>query len=356
MGEIRPLILADIPAVTDLHKRIMFDRCEPSSQAERSYWEQLLFHNPWYDESIPSLVYEETGKIIGFLGVLPRRMSLNDQPIRAALSISFVVDQGSRALLAAIQLIKRFLAGPQDLSFCDQANHVSRKILEAAGYTTALPYSIYWTLPLKPGRYALSYMAKARLLAPIDIVGRPFFNALDRLAVRLPHSPFRRRAPQVSGEELTNETHLLCLAQGSTPGSLRADYDESTLEWAIHHLRMKRPYGTMRKMVLRDSRHQIIGWYIYDSKPGDVGQVVQVGANDGLIDLVLDHLFYDAWQQGCVALSGRLEPHLVKKILETLCLFQHQGWMLVHSRDPEISTAIHSGSAYLTRLEGEWSV
>ena len=35
----------------------------------------------------------------------------------------------------------------------------------------------------------------------------------------------------------------------------------------------------------------------------------------------------------------------------------HRGdrsWMLVHSRRPEVLDAIHRGTAFLTRMEGEW--
>jgi hypothetical protein len=39
------------------------------------------------------------------------------------------------------------------------------------------------------------------------------------------------------------------------------------------------------------------------------------------------------------------------------CLLHHRGyWTLVHSRNPDALEAIYRGDAFLTRLEGEWSM
>src|SRR5438046_196924 len=40
-----------------------------------AYFERIFFQNPWVDADLPSLVYEdETGRVGGFVGVVPRRM------------------------------------------------------------------------------------------------------------------------------------------------------------------------------------------------------------------------------------------------------------------------------------------
>jgi hypothetical protein len=101
--------------------------------------------------------------------------------------------------------------------------------------------------------------------------------------------------------------------------------------------------------------HGALGWYLYYAEPGGIGEVVQIAARDGSVDDVLDHLFYDAWRHGVVALSGQLQPRLLRALSDRSCLFRHGGaWMLVHARDPELISVIHRGDAFLTRLDGEW--
>ena len=71
MSAIRPFVKEDIPQVAELHERVMRDVDRPASQEKQSYWEKIFFHNPWYDEELPSLVYESRqGNIVGFLGVI----------------------------------------------------------------------------------------------------------------------------------------------------------------------------------------------------------------------------------------------------------------------------------------------
>src|SRR5579862_6063959 len=100
MGHVRPFIEEDIPQVADLHRRVFRTGDSSSSHLQesyRSYFEQIFLHNPWCDSTMPSLVYEETnGDIVGFLGVQPRRMSMNGRPVRAAVSSQFIVDPACR--------------------------------------------------------------------------------------------------------------------------------------------------------------------------------------------------------------------------------------------------------------------
>ena len=78
MGGIRALVLEDLPAVADLRRRTFrFSRWD-SAEALQAYLKTVFLENPWYDEELPSLVYEESpGKIAGFLGVVPRRCFQN---------------------------------------------------------------------------------------------------------------------------------------------------------------------------------------------------------------------------------------------------------------------------------------
>src|SRR2546428_3038603 len=177
MNPIRPFVKSDIPQVVELFQKAFFNngQARPSSSILSDYFEELFFHNPWaeeksIEEGITSLVYETSdGAVIGFIGIIPRRMLLHGRPIRAAVSMHFMVEPGSRSTLAGVQLLKAFFSGPQDLSLTDSGVAVGRKVWEGIGGATALAYSINWMRLLRPSRYALRLLARSnrrlRLLA-----------------------------------------------------------------------------------------------------------------------------------------------------------------------------------------------
>lgn len=73
------------------------------------------------------------GRILGFLGVMPRPMLFNGQLIKAAPSSQFIVAPESRSV--GVMLLRAFFEGPQDLSLTDEANSISRKLWEKIGGT-----------------------------------------------------------------------------------------------------------------------------------------------------------------------------------------------------------------------------
>src|SRR5262249_45121455 len=110
MKAVRPFVKSDIPQVVGLFQKVFFNngQAAPSSSKLSAYFEEFFFHSPWVEEEggekggaeegITSLVYEtDHGEIIGFIGVTPRRMVLRGQPIRAAVSMHFMVEPGSRS-------------------------------------------------------------------------------------------------------------------------------------------------------------------------------------------------------------------------------------------------------------------
>src|SRR5262249_8440498 len=187
MNPVRPFTKKDIPQVIELFQKVFFNNGQkaPSLPKLEAYFEEMFFHNPWTrggttewtgegteesaeestEEKITSLVYEASDSaIIGFIGIIPRRMLLHGRPIRAATSMHFMVEPGSRSTLAGVQLLKTFFSGPQDLSLTDSGGAVGRKIWEGLGGATALAYSINWMRLLRPSRYVLRLLARKNML------------------------------------------------------------------------------------------------------------------------------------------------------------------------------------------------
>src|SRR3989442_1191402 len=164
---VRPMTERDVTQVVELYERVFVRPTAGGPQSVGEYLREILFRNPWRDDALPSLVYEDgAGRIAGCLGVMPRRMLLEGRPIRAAISHTFMVEPGSRSSLAALALARAFLSGGQDLSI-PEGGSPSRRILDRFGGSTSLLFSLRWTRPLRPTRFLLSLLKRPRLAAPL---------------------------------------------------------------------------------------------------------------------------------------------------------------------------------------------
>jgi hypothetical protein len=363
MNSIRAFTKNDIPQVVNLFQKVFFNNGQtaPSSSNLSAYFEGTFFHSPWTEdgteEEIRSLVYETSdGAIVGFIGIIPRRMLLHGRPIRAAVSMHFMVEPGSRSTLAGVQLLKTFFSGPQDLSLTDSAGALGRKIWEGFGGATALAYSINWVRLLRPSRYVLRLLArKNRLLRLFAALLSPLCPIVDAMAsCALPHR-FGKPVASLHSKDLDQETLLAGIAQFPSGYALRPDYDPGSLFWLLAKAdQLARP-GVLRKVALHNDDGEMVGWYLYELSADGMGEVLQIVGRRNSFGEVLDHLFYHGRKNGAVALSGRLDPKFAQEFSDKYCFFNCGGpWTLTHSRNPEILQAIYQGDMFLTRLEGEW--
>jgi len=343
----------------------MRGRKGPAPAAVQSFFQKLYFTHPWIDKTITSLVYDDkSGKIVGFLGVIPRRMSVKGQPIRVAFGGNFVVDPAARSSLAGMRLLGAYMAGDQDLSMTDSANNVSRNLLEKLGFRTILPLSVHWARPLRPAQYAayaVSRVTGPALSAGLRFATKPFCAVADSIATRLTSSPFRQtESSSLHGSELDIETLLHCLTESRAGYSLWAEHDVASLQWLLSFMQHMPARGDLRKVVLRENSQggdsqKILGWYLYYVNPGAVGEVVQVGGERRFTKDILDHLFHDAWNHGVIALHGVVDSRWMADLSDKNCFFTCRGgWTVAHSRKPEILELLNRGDAFLSRLDGEW--
>jgi hypothetical protein len=359
MAGVRPFVESDIPLVADLIWRVLHEYTTAAPASLHVHLDDLFFHNPWAEEGIVSRVLEDAqGKITGFFGAVPRRMSVQGKTIRIAFGSNFVMDPQGRTVLAAIQLVKAFLKGPQDVSMTDSANEASRQLLRSLGFNVVPIYSLQWARPLRPARYAahaLSRLKKSGGARMAASLATPASAIADALAAGMRVSPFRQSRPATSDEELDLATLLQCLNTIPSRHWLLPEYDQTSLNWVFEFIAKRKVYGVLRKRLVRDKNGKIIGWYIYSGGRGEVGEVLQIGAESPSIGVVLDHLFYDAWQLGLIALHGRMEPQFMQELTARVCFFfRHGSWTLVNSKNSELMAMIQSGSAFFSRLEGEW--
>jgi hypothetical protein len=358
MGQIRTFVETDIARIAPLHRAVFKTDRRPGGaglEAYHAYLTRVFLENPVRDPALPSLVHEEAdGRISGFLGVVPRRLTMNGRRYQAAISSQFVVEPSSHAGLVALRLARAFLEGPQDLSISDEANDTSRKIWEGLGGTTAMLHSLYWTRPLRPARLALSMLRGHPRLAPLAFAAAPVAPVIDALATRIRHSQLHRAPRDVSvSDDLTGRAVLACLPRCTRAGSLRVDYDEAALAWVLDAAKQRKRTGSLRTTVVRKD-DRVIGWYLYHVD-GRIADVLQIASEPGRVREVLDQLFYQAGCDGAIAATGRLDPRHLQAFSDRYCLLHRRGpWVLLSTRHAELLRSFESGDASFSRLDGEW--
>src|SRR5438445_12813981 len=103
MGGLRPFVESDIPSVSDLIWKVLHQRQGPAPPTLRVHLQDLFLHNPWIDDGIVSRVFENTqGKLLGFFGAVPRRMSIQGETIRLAFGCNLLVDSERRAAVSPL--------------------------------------------------------------------------------------------------------------------------------------------------------------------------------------------------------------------------------------------------------------
>src|SRR5213082_3816482 len=82
MGRVRAFVQDDIPRVAELYWQFLQSQKGPHPPGLEEYFQEVFLHNPWFDSSIRSLVYEDGSRIVGFQGVVPRPMFMNGRAIQ----------------------------------------------------------------------------------------------------------------------------------------------------------------------------------------------------------------------------------------------------------------------------------
>jgi len=355
MGRVRTLVENDIEQVTTLH-RAVYGEETARGDLER-FLDDIFLRHPWVDDEVSSLVYEDSrGRIVGVLGAMRRPMTIEGRRLRAVVTHDFMVEQQSRATMAALELMKRMGNSQHDLRLCD-GNDKSRTLWEALDGNTSYGHSLRWVRPLRPVQFVTTYWnGKNGGHAPggLALAMRPLAKAFDAALARLQASPFHRPSPRSAESPLETADLLRGLEQMSRPYALRPCYDEPSLAWLLDVLGRGTRQGPLRRRQVTDERGAMVGWFLYRAKRGGIGEVVQIAARRDAISDVADHLFLDAWQQGCVAVSGQLQPELYRPLSQKRCFFDNAGfWLLYGTADETVREALQSGDVFLTRLECE---
>jgi hypothetical protein len=142
---LRPLERDDLPQVASLYESVSRSGSAMPPRGLAGYFERTLLDHPWVDPEIPSLVYlDGQGTVRGLIGSHVRRLSLEGRPIRMACGGQLVSDPAVRNRAAGTLLLRRFFAGPQDLTITDGATEATRRIWRGLGGSVGHLGSISW--------------------------------------------------------------------------------------------------------------------------------------------------------------------------------------------------------------------
>lgn len=351
---IRPFEEEDIPGCANLHQKVFRIEGRPGVNlpaAYDSYFRRVFLENPDRESGIRPLVCEENGAITGFLGATPRPLRFRGRPIVAVLTSQFIVDPASRSL-AGVRLLKACLTGPQEFTFADESNDVSRNLWDRLGGRTAFAHSVHWTVLLRPTQRL------AEVAAPATILGRiasPLTRALDAGLISLPKSPWRWTAP-ASLTERPLEPRDLMRFWHECQAALIPDHTEASLRWTLDRIRqLKELHGELKAVTLWAPDDKLAGAYAYHARPADMSSVVLFAAQPAWDGAVLDHLLANAAAAGLSSLSGRVPPRHIHTFSRARCLLNRRPkWTLVHSTVEPILNAALSGDDALSAIDGEW--
>jgi hypothetical protein len=365
VGEIQKFEESHIPEVAALEIKVFHQRSSATSSALEQYFAKMFFQNPWRETELSSYVYIQGGKLVGFIGVVPRPMEFNGRKILVGTSSQLMVDEtlrsasGGRGVPPGVgyALTKRFFAGPQDFSYTDGATEAACAVWTAAGAKVARLYSLEWLRVLRPVRYYQGKLSR-HPRAGFRTMARAMFAGCWLADMALSKLPFHALSPPASdlisvpagAEEL-----LQCLNEIGWQDALKPSYDSASLRWLLSEAASARHRGELRSVVVRDAGGKSAGWYVYYAKPGGVFVVLQIGAASRRMNTVLQALWRDAWEQGALAIHGQAIPRHLLGFETRHCSFRYPGnGVLVHSRDPQLLACVLQGEAALTRLDGEW--
>lgn len=357
MGQICAFAEEHAGEVSALFLRGMRGQTRPPGKPLQDYFREIFFANPWVSPDCPSLVYFDGDKMVGFLGVIPRDMEFSGRRIRVAVTSQLIVDRQQHRGFAAMELLRRFLRGPQDLSFCDGVSEQASRIWLSAGAQAARLYSFNWLRMLRPFGTARSF--GDRIDGPLGVFGRAAAATaapLDFLLSKLPHPALRPPNSRCTSTPLSADELYKCMQEVGWRETLKPSYDAQSFRWMMSQVASNRSAGDLLMTAVHDAAGNLCGYYICQAKRGGHAQLLQIGVRRrDQFDDVLGALFRDAWRHGACTVKGQAIPTALVNLTNQYCLFrQAHTSVLFQAKDPAITEAIFRGDAALSRLDGEW--
>ncbi len=359
-GEIRPFERRDLDAVAALLAREFPAIARGDAALFRACLRNLYLDGPFHSPAMPSLVYErEPGLIAGFIGVTAQPMIRDGARIHAAICGALAVQDHAGDPFASVRLLKRFLAGPQDVSLSETAGEASLAIWRQLGGATLSRHSLEWVRVFRPAgllvETAASRLPLAGLLAwPARAVDQWRSRRRPGKAQRWTKLPdeFRGKAdltiieadPAAFADQIRAHARRFALAPEWTDAALAGLVSEAACKNAL---------GAERRCLIAARSGAVLGGFLYHMKPDRTARVVQILAASQQVGAVIDHLFADAAGRGAVAMRGRTDPLIMDALQARRCLMFHTAASVIHARHASLIADFQGGQGWFNGLVGE---
>jgi hypothetical protein len=353
VSRVRSLRPDDLPQVVALYRSYFAEPNVGGADELRTAFEQIFLGAPLSEASIPSLVFEGSdGEILGFIGSLVHRMQFEQRPVRLATSSSLVVAPRARQLGAGGLLLRKYLAGPLDLTITDTAGSATEHMWKRLGGSMYHLGSVTWLHLLHPLRAAVGLklwrLGRHQWLP----LARPLCRPPDAMYSRLTDTGGTSDVEKDTEEPLSPQILIDHLHIGPQQYHLWPDLDAESLGMLFDQIDRSRSNGQLVKNFVRDARGKPVGWYIASLLPSGIYRIMGLAAALGNEDLLFRHVLHKAKDLNAAAVAGRLEPWMLEVFPRRTMMFLRVRF-LVHSRSAELCTAVRSGKALLTGLESD---
>jgi hypothetical protein len=366
---VRPFRAEDAAAVAALWRYWFHDKVRGPAPRLEAWARSVYAERPATDPDIPSLIAEDDeGRLAAFLGATVTPLSLDgDRVGRLAGLFPPLVDPERAPPMVATLLLRRFLAGPQDLTISDGGHPKYERIWEGLGGRVDPLASLRWIQPLRPAALGLRRFRRGRrVLAPLAA-------GADALARRVAPGRLTAGFVPLSGGRSERPAAPVTV-RAATPRAWRDAADalrsrararpvrsDADVDWQFARLTEIGSLQPLRIATAHDPRDAIVGAWVAGGPPGGVVRVFALDATDKHAPAVFAALLADADAAGAGALLGRMAPRWRRPVADARCLLHAGGSLrLVHARDPALMDDALLGRVAIDRLDGEawywWAV
>ena len=354
--KVRPFREEDAAAVAALWQYWFKDKTLVPDPRLTELARRIYANDPNVDEEVTSLIAEgPDGQVMGFLGVSVMPVQVDGVSGKMAGVFPSVVHPDAPSTVATF-LLRRFLAGPQVLTFSDGGHVKFERIWEALGGQIAQMQSLRWIVPFRPLETAAGSRSARKVVGRLQ----PGFAYIARGADHLLRRLSRRRftAPAAGAdyvaEPLTPSELVAAAAKLDSKARLRPLYDAEHLAWQFGEMKRIDDLGEFTAHVVKTRDGAPVGWYVYYLKRGGVSRLFALEGHYKHLEGVTGHLLADADRRGAGAVMGRMEPKLRRVMAGRTDLIVPKGsLMMVHSKDPSLMSDALLGRLAFTRLQGE---
>jgi hypothetical protein len=352
-GQIRSLQSGDIAAVAELFQKTFRSRRHRAPSSLADYLQSVFLRHPWQCEEIRSLVYiDNSGRLKGFIGLLPVRLHHRGKSLRAAVLGSLMAEHPEQNPLIGARLVRTALKGGQDISISESANALSQRMWEIAGGQSLPLHSMTWIRILRPTAVPLSLLA--RRPSPQRICAA-LVSPLDAMLARFGGNPFSLSslpAPNCVDMDSSLDEFIDAVPGLASHYVAGPDWDPATLRWQLQNAAIKEKFGNLKSRLVRKG-NRTIGGFLYYSRPGGFGFVLQILAEPEYRFAVVASLLARAASDGCVAIRGRAQPELLDPLIRSHALLFQRSSTVIHSKNHELIDTMRTGDALITGLAAE---